>query len=219
MSSAPSTRAARAMQADATAHRLGEIAVGRAQLADAAHQEAVGPHPGAEGAVGEDRELGGGVGAVEVGRRIGFGEAERLRLGDRVVERQLGLFEPRHHEVAGAVDDAGQAVDLVGAVAEVPDDRQRRGRGRLAVERRGGALGEHAELGQLRGEQRLVGGDHRLAGGERGGEDRLHRRAAGHLDDDVDVGIADELERLVGERDAGGERAAVLGEVAHGDAR
>ena len=76
----------------------------------------VGPHPGAERAVGEDRQLRGGVEPVEIGRRIGLGEAERLRLGDRLVERQLVLLEARHDEVAGAVDDAGQAVDLVGAV-------------------------------------------------------------------------------------------------------
>ena len=88
-----------------------------------------------------------------------------------------------------------EAVDLVGAMTQVADDRQRRGGRGLAVERRLGALREHAELGELRREQRLVGGDHRLAGGERGDEDRLHRRAAGDFDDDVDFGIADELER------------------------
>ena len=101
----------------------------------------------------------------------------------------------------------------------MPDDRQRRGGRGFAVERRRRALRQHAELGELRGEQRLVGGDHRLAGGERRGEDRLHRRAAGDLDDDVDVGIADQVERPIGERNAGGERPAILGQVAHGDPR
>ena len=186
---------------------------------DAAHQEAVGPHPGAERAVGEDRQLGGGVGAVEIGRRIGFGKAQGLRFLHRLVERQLLLLHPGHHEVAGAVEDAGQAVDLVGAMTQVPDDRQRRGRRGFAVQRRRRALRQHAQLGELRGEQRLVGGDHRLAGGQRRREDRLHRRAAGHLDDDVHGRIADQVQRPVGERDARGQRAARLGQVAHGDPR
>ena len=117
------------------------------------------------------------------------------------------------------VDDAPQAVDLVGAMTEVADDRHRRGGRGLAVERRFGALRQHAELGELRREQRLVGGDHRLAGGERRDQDRLDRRAAGHFDDDIDFRIADELERAIGDRDAGRPRPAILGHVAHRDPR
>ena len=177
-------------QADAEAHRLGEIAVGRPQLADAAHRQLVGRDPRAERAVREDRQLRGGVVAVDVGRRIGLGEPERLRLGDRAIERQLVLLEARDDEVARAVDDRHQRVDLVGAVREVADDRQRRGGGGLAQQRRLGALREHAERGELLREQRLVRGDDRLAGGERGGERGLDGIAAGDLDDHVDVGIA-----------------------------
>ena len=80
---------------------------------------------------------------------IGLREAQRLRFGDRVVERQLVLLEARDDVVAGAVDDAPEAVDLVGAMTEVADDRQRRGGRRFAVERRLGALREHAELREL----------------------------------------------------------------------
>ncbi len=50
-------------------------------------------------------------------------------------------------------------------------------------------------------------------------EDRLDRRAAGGFDDDVDFGIADELERAIGDRNAGDARTAILGHVAHRDAR
>ena len=97
-------------------------------------------------------------------------------------------------------------VDLVGAVREVADDRHGRGGRRFALERRLGALREHAERGELRREQRLVRGDDRLAGGERGDERGLDGIAAGDLDDHVDVGIRDEIERAIGERDAVGER-------------
>ena len=63
--------------ADAEAHRLGEIAIGGIDVANAAHQEAVGPHPRAERAIGEDRQLRRGVEAVDVGARIGFGKPSR----------------------------------------------------------------------------------------------------------------------------------------------
>ena len=43
--------------------------------------------------------------------------------------------------------------------------------------------------------------------------------AAGDLDDHVDLGVADQLERPVGARDVGGERAAVLVEIADRDPR
>ena len=55
-----------------------------------------------------------------------------------------GLLEPRDHVVAGAVDDRHEALDLVGAMGQVAQDRQRRGAGGFARERRGGALRQHA---------------------------------------------------------------------------
>ena len=104
-------------------------------------------------------------------------------------------------------------------MTQVTKDRERRGRRRLAVQRRLRSLRQHAKLRELGREQRLVGGHDRLARRQRGAENRLHVRAAGDLDDDVDVGVADQLERIVGERDAGGQRPAILGEIAHGDRR
>ena len=151
---------------------------------------------------------------------LGSASAKPSRCASSIasVERQVALLEPRHDEVAGRVDDAPQAVDLVGAMTEMPDDRNRRGGGRLAVERRLGALRQHAELGELRRQQLLVRGDDGLARGERRHQDRLDRRAAGGLDDDVDFGIADELERAIGDRNAGRARSAILRHVAHRDA-
>ncbi len=74
-------------QADPEAHGLGEVAIGGIELADATHRERIGPEPGAERAVGEDRQLGRGIVAVEIGRGVGLGEPEPLRLGDRLVHR------------------------------------------------------------------------------------------------------------------------------------
>jgi hypothetical protein len=204
--------------ADAAAHRLGQVTIRRRELADAAHPEAVGPHPGAKGAVGEDRELGGGVEPVEIGGRVRFGEAARLRVGHRFLEREF-LLEARHHEVARAVHDAGKTQHLVGAMRQVTDDRQGRRRRGLAVERRGRAFGEHAQIRELRGEQRLVGRDHGFAGGERGREDRLDGRAASHFHHDVHVGIAHEFERVGRLRDAIGEGCSHSRQVPHGETR
>ena len=118
------------------AHRLGEVAISRIDLTNAAHQESVGPHPGPKRAIGEDRQLRGGVEAVEVGAGIGFSEAKALRFGNRLGEREIALLEARHHEVTGRVDDAPEAVELVDAVAQVPDNRDRGRCGGFAVERR-----------------------------------------------------------------------------------
>ena len=54
-------------QADAAADGLGEVAVVRPELADAAHRKLVRADPGAERAVGEDRQLGGGIVPIEIG--------------------------------------------------------------------------------------------------------------------------------------------------------
>ena len=204
---------------DAAAHRLGQVAVGGLDLTDAAHAEPVGTHPRAKRAVGQDRQLGGRVEPVEIGRRIRFGQAERLRFGDGLVERELRLFDARHDEVAGAVQNAGETIDLVRAMAQVPDDRQRGGGRGFAVERSGGALRQHAQVRELRRQQRLVGRDDRLARGEGSRQDGLHRRSAGDLDDHVHFWIAHEFERPVGERDACGQRVPRLAEVAYRDAR
>ena len=56
-------------------------------------------------------------------------------------------------------------------------------------------------------EQRLVRGDHRLAGGERGGQRGLDGIAAGDLDDHVDIGIARRARAALRRaRDVRGER-------------
>ncbi len=48
-------------QSDAVAHRFGEVAVGRIDLADAADQKAIGMNPDSKRPIGENRQLGGGV--------------------------------------------------------------------------------------------------------------------------------------------------------------
>ena len=66
---------------------------------DAAHQH-----------VDERRGLRGRVPAVDIERRIGFGDAARLHLGERVVELDAAL-ELGQDVVAGGVDHAAKAFD------------------------------------------------------------------------------------------------------------
>ncbi len=83
----------------------------------------------AEGDRGDDRRLGAGVEALDVGRWIALGEPERLRLGQcrRVVGALLGHL--REDEVGGAVDDPHHAGDRLAAqaLAQGPDDRDAAG--------------------------------------------------------------------------------------------
>ena len=58
-------------------------------------------------------------------RRIRVGQPEGLRLRERGIDRQFLLLHAREDEVAGAIQDAGEAVDFVGAMAQMADDGQR----------------------------------------------------------------------------------------------
>ena len=96
--------------------------------------------------------------------------------------------------IAGAVEDAVDARDLIAgeAVAQRLDDRNAAGNRRLEAERRALGLGELGEMKPVLGDQRLVGRDDGLAVAER----RLDRgighaiRAADQFDKDIDVGRA-----------------------------
>ena len=57
-------------------------------LGDALAVDVAGDHRRAERDRGDDRGLGRGVEALDVGGGVGFGEAEALRLGERVGERR-----------------------------------------------------------------------------------------------------------------------------------
>ena len=101
--------------------------------ADALVVHVAGDDLGAEGDGGDDRGLGPGVEALDVGRRVALGEAERLRLGERdaVVGALLGHLG--EDEVGGAVDDAHHPADRLAAqaLAERADERDAAGDGGL----------------------------------------------------------------------------------------
>ena len=95
-----------------------------------------------EGQGGKDRGLGGGVVALHVGRGIGFGVAQALRLGQGVGELRAGGVHLVEDEVGGAVDDAEHPGDPVAgeAVADRPQDRDGAGDGGLVGELHAGLV-------------------------------------------------------------------------------
>jgi hypothetical protein len=102
------------------------------------------------------------------------------------------------------------------ALAHHLDHRNAAGNRALEIEGNAMLLGERGERRPVMGEQRLVGGDHMLAGAECG-LDRVLRGAllaADQLDEDVDLGIAGKLHWIGNETEAGNVGAAVLAPVA-----
>ena len=111
----------------------------------------------------------GGVDALDVGGRVGFGVAEGAGGGEGVLEALPRGVHPIEDEVRGAVDDAEDAFDPVAgeAVPQRADDGDRAGDGGLVVQLGADLLGGVEQLAAVGGQQRLVAGDHVGAGVER----------------------------------------------------
>ena len=107
--------------------------------------------------------------ALDVERRIGLGVAQPLRLLQAFLERQLLALHAREHVIAGAVEDAVDARDGIAGepLAQRLHDRDGAADRGLEIERDLVLLGERRQLDAVPRQQRLVGGDHRLAGLER----------------------------------------------------
>ena len=161
-----------------------------------------------EGERGQDRGLGGGVEALDVGGRVGLGVAERLRLLDGLGETGAGRVHLVEHVVGGAVDDAEHPADVVAGqrLAQRAQQRDGAGDGGLVVEVDAVLGGRGVEGRAVLGEQRLVGGDDEAPCSMARRIRRAGRLdAADHLDDDV--GPGDQLLGVGGEQrrvDAGG---------------
>ncbi len=197
----------------------GHVRVG--QLADSLAVDVTGDDPGAERDRGDDRGLGCGVEALDVGGRVALREAERLRLGERVAERGALLGHTGEDVVGRAVDDPHDPVDPVARerFAQRAHERDPARDRRLEEQVDSRGLGRLEELLAEVGEQLLVRGDHGLPDCQRL-DDELAGRLdpADDLDDDVDVLVVDDRVGVVGE-DARGQRDVALArQVPHRDA-
>ena len=152
--------------------------------------------PGAERQVGQDGQLLRRVAAVDVHRRIGLGIAALLGLGQGAGVVGAVLLHLRKDEVARAVENGVDRLDLVGRqrLADGGDDRNAAGHGRLEGDRPAQLAGRVEQLRPMLGQQRLVGRDDVLAAFQQlqhdraGGlqpADQLHRRhdlrVVGHI--------------------------------------
>ena len=155
--------------------------------------DGVGVELDVHGDAGEDAELGAGVVAVNVGGGVGLGVAGVLGVGE---DGGVGgtALHAAEDEVAGAVDDAAEAGDLVAgdALENAGNDRNAAGDGCSVDELDVMLRGYFGEGGAAVGDELLVGGDDGLARGESAREPAFDGLEAAHeLDDDVDVGGED----------------------------
>src|SRR5690606_3293275 len=143
--------------------------------------------------------------AFHVEGRIGFGIAKRLGFGQYVIEGTALVAHFGENEVAGTVDDARHPLDAVGrqAFAQRLDDRNATGHRCLVGHHHALLPGSGEDLVAVHGDQCLVGGDHVLAVGN-GFHDDLQRHVitTDQLDNDVDVRIACQRQRIVTYLDA-----------------
>ena len=189
-------------------------------VADALVVHVAGDDPGTKGDRGDDRRLGAGVEAVDVGGRVTLGEAQTLGLGERVAVGRALLGHLRQDVVGRAVDDADDAPDRLAAeaLAQRPHERDAAGDRGLEEQVDAVVVGGVEQLDADVGQQLLVGGDDRLAGGQRRGDQLACRLdAADDLDDDVDGGIGDDVVGVAGEHAGRQVDVAVTRQVADGD--
>ncbi|MNS93113.1 hypothetical protein D3C72_1272690 [compost metagenome] len=203
---------------DAVAQGLGIIHVSSGQLGDAFGVGLVELQRDAESDRSQDGQLVRGIDAFNVESRVGFGVTQRLGFGQHVREGAALLTHFGEDEVAGAVDDAGQPVDVVGrqAFADGLDHRDATGHGRFEGDDHALLAGLGEDFIAVHGNQRLVGGDHVLAV-----FDGLEHQFAGHgvatdqLDDNVDFRVARNFEHISGNGGTGNLAVRVL--RAHGN--
>jgi len=100
-------------EADDRAQRAGRLDVLRTETLYSFVRDIVDEHPRAERDRGEDRHLGGGVGAVHVLGGVGLGVPEPLRLCERILVGGAALH-PRQDEVRRAIDDPEHPVNVRG---------------------------------------------------------------------------------------------------------
>ena len=189
------TAAGQAQQLDAVAELFGVTDIGRLQGRDAFHMRFVELHRHAESDGAHDGQLMRGVHAFDVESGVGLGIAQALRFFEHHVEVQALGLHFRQDEIGGAVDDAGDPLDAVGAqaLAQGLDDGD--AAGHRGFKRHHHALGARGfeNLGAVHGQQGLVGRHHMLALGNRGQHQFTRQAAAADgLDHDVDLGVVDD---------------------------
>ena len=152
----------------------------------------------------EDGQFVGGVDTLDVVARVGLGEPQPLRLGEHLGKGYALVGHAGEDVVGRAVHDAHDRQDAVGhqPLLEGLDHRDAAADAGLEADLHAFRGRGREDVAPLLGEQRLVGGDHVLAGLD-GLEDKGLGRldAADQLDNNVDLWVADQIPGIPGERD------------------
>ena len=189
-----------AQQLDAVAEFVGSGEIGRRDRGNALDVDGILIDLAAESETGEQRQLLRGVEAFDVEGGIGLGIAQPLSVGETIGVRQPLLLHPRQDVIAGAIEDAVDAVDGVAGkpFAQGLDHRNGGGDRGFIIQRDVGLLGQLRKLEAMLGQQRLVCRHHRLAGGERIFDRGLGRIAgsAHQFDEHVDAVITGKFDRI-----------------------
>ena len=174
--------------------------------------------PGVKGDAAEDDELGGGVGAAHVGRGIGLGVPGGLGLRQNLVVVPLAAGHAREDVVGRAVEDAVEALDMVGhePVAQGADDGDPAGDAGLEEEIDVALGGQVEQLVAVLGDDGLVGGDHVLARFQGLPDPAAGPRRPGQLDHHLHPRIGDHLPGVAGQHPRGELHVPGLGGIAHG---
>ena len=128
--------------------------------------------------------------ALNIRGGISLGIAQAGGLGQCLIIRGTRGLHGIQDEVGGAVDDAGDTLYLIAGqgAAQHAHHRDGGGHGSLKIKVHSGTVSGLCQLIRMRGHQRLISGNHGLAGIKRG-EDQLARKinAADNLNYKVDI--------------------------------
>ena len=201
-------------QLDDVAHVVSGVHVKLRDVADALGVDIVELHAAVKGDRCQDGDLRSGVETVHVGGGVGLGEALRLSLGQRVLVGQAVVDHAREHVVGGAVHDAHDGGDLVAdeGMLQRLDDGDAAADAGLEAHFQILLSGKVHDLVAEGGHERLVGSDHVLAGTQ-GAEHHVARGggAADQLDDDIDLGVVDDVVEVLSEQVQHAARLSLLG--------
>ena len=164
-----------AEQFDAIAQLVGRAQIVQRDRADALDVDRLRVYAGSKRQRRENGELVGGVKAIDVERGISFRIAKALRVSQARVERNALALHTAEDVIAGAVENAVDAADLVARqpFAQRLHNRNAAGDRGLEGQRHALVFGQFGQRHAVFGQQGLVGGNDRFARGERG----FHRLA------------------------------------------
>ena len=205
---------------DGVTEAFGEGEVGEGDFLYAFDVDEVLGDPEAVGEGGEDDGLVGGIPAGDVESGVGFGEAFVLGFLEGVLVAETGQGHAGEDVIAGAVDDAVDGDDVIAdeALLEDLDDGDATGDGGFEVDGDAAFLSEGEEFLAAFGEEGFVARDDDFFGAQRGADEFVGLGGAtDEFDDDLDVGIGDEVAPVGGEEFCGDGDVAWAGEVADGD--